>query len=215
VQSEIVVATFMKVQLKKESGADAEIEVSDAVFGARFNEPLVHQVVVAFQANGRRGTRKQKTRSEVRGGGRKPWRQKGTGQARAGTIRSPLWRGGGKIFPSTPDENFSHKVNRKMYRSALRAILSELVRQGRLLAVEDLKVERPKTKEFAARLKDLGAQDALIVTESIDPNLALASRNLRRVDVRTTGAADPVCLLRHERVIVTAGAMKRFEAWLA
>lgn len=205
----------MKLQLKKESGADAEIEVSDAVFGARFNEPLVHQVVVAFRANGRQGTRKQKTRSEVRGGGRKPWRQKGTGQARAGTIRSPLWRGGGKIFPSTPDENFSHKVNRKMYRRALRAILSELVRQGRLLAVEDFKVERPKTKEFAARLKSLGAQDALIVTESIDANLALASRNLRRVDVRTTGAADPVCLLQHERVLVTADAMKRFEAWLA
>jgi large subunit ribosomal protein L4 len=193
----------------------SEIDVSDAVFGAAFNEPLVHQVVVAFQANGRQGTRKQKTRSEVRGGGRKPWRQKGTGQARAGTIRSPLWRGGGKIFPSTPDENFSKKVNRKMYRSALRAILSELVRQGRLLAVEDFKVEQPKTKNFAARLKSLGAENVLIVTESIDANLALASRNLHRVDVRTANAADPVSLLRHERVIVTAGAMKRFESWLA
>ena len=205
----------MKLTMKNEAGAGAEIEVSDAVFGVAFNEPLVHQVVVAFQSNGRQGTRKQKTRSEVRGGGRKPWRQKGTGQARAGTIRSPLWRGGGKIFPSTPDENFGHKVNRKMYRSALRAILSELTRQGRLLAVEDFKVERPKTKEFAARLKSLGAEDVLIVTESIDPNLALASRNLYRVDVRAANAADPVSLLKHERVIVTAGAIKRLEARLS
>ncbi|HEX9810649.1 MAG TPA: 50S ribosomal protein L4 [Burkholderiales bacterium] len=207
----------MKLAVVNDTGqpTGSEIDVSDAVFGAAFNEPLVHQVVVAFQANGRQGTRKQKTRSEVRGGGRKPWRQKGTGQARAGTIRSPLWRGGGKIFPSTPDENFSKKVNRKMYRSALRAILSELVRQGRLLAVEDFKVEQPKTKNFAARLKSLGAENVLIVTESIDANLALASRNLHRVDVRTANAADPVSLLRHERVIVTAGAMKRFESWLA
>lgn len=207
----------MKLAVVNDTGqpTGSEIDVSDAVFGAAFNEPLVHQVVVAFQANGRQGTRKQKTRSEVRGGGRKPWRQKGTGQARAGTIRSPLWRGGGKIFPSTPDENFSKKVNRKMYRSALRAILSELVRQGRLLAVEDFKVEQPKTKNFAARLKSLGAENVLIVTETIDANLALASRNLHRVDVRTANAADPVSLLRHERVIVTAGAMKRFESWLA
>ena len=205
----------MKVKVMNGATPGSEIEVSDAVFGAAFNEPLVHQVVVAFQANGRQGTRKQKTRSEIRGGGRKPWRQKGTGQARAGTIRSPLWRGGGKIFPSTPDENFSKKVNRKMYRSALRAILSELVRQGRLLAIEDFKVEQPKTKDFAARLKSLGAEDVLIVTESIDSNLTLASRNLHRVDVRTASAADPVSLLRHERVIVTADAMKRFEAWLA
>lgn len=207
----------MKIAITSEAGQKpgTELEVSDAVFGAAFNEPLVHQVVVAFQANGRQGTRKQKTRSEIRGGGRKPWRQKGTGQARAGTIRSPLWRGGGRVFPSTPAENFSHKVNRKMYRSALRAILSELVRQGRLLTIADLKVERPKTKDFAARLKNLGAEDALIVTESIDRNLALATRNLHGIDVRTANAADPVSLLRHERVIVTAEAMKRFEAWLA
>lgn len=205
----------MKVKVINGTAAGSEFEVSDAVFGARFNEPLVHQVVVAYQANGRQGTRKQKTRSEVRGGGRKPWRQKGTGQARAGTIRSPLWRGGGKVFPSSPDENFAHKVNRKMYRSALRSILSELVRQGRLLAVEDFKIERPKTKDFAARLKGWGAEDVLIVTEAIDANLALASRNLHRVDVRTINAADPVSLLAHERVIMTAGVLKRFEAWLA
>ena len=207
----------MKVTVMNGTGqkAGSEIEISDAVFGAAFNEPLVHQVVVAYQANGRQGTRKQKTRSEVRGGGRKPWRQKGTGQARAGTIRSPLWRGGGKIFPSTPDENFSHKVNRKMYRSALRSILSELLRQGRLTTVEDFKVAPPKTKEVVAKLKGLGVEDALIVTDAADDGLALATRNLHRVDVRTVNAADPVSLLRHERVIMTAGAMKRFEAWLA
>ncbi len=207
----------MKVAVMNEAGktAGSELEVSDAVFGARFNEPLVHQVVVAYQANGRQGTRKQKTRSEVRGGGRKPWRQKGTGQARAGTIRSPLWRGGGKIFPSTPDENFTHKVNRKQYRSALRSILSELLRQGRLLTVADFKVAQPKTKEVIARLKGLGAQDALIVTEAMDDGLMLAARNLPLVDVRPVSAADPVSLLRHERVVMTAAALKRFEAWLA
>lgn len=207
----------MKVTVMNGAGqqAGSEIEVSDAVFGARFNEPLVHQVVVAYQANGRQGTRKQKTRSEVRGGGRKPWRQKGTGQARAGTIRSPLWRGGGKVFPSTPDENFTQKVNRKMYRSALRVILSELLRQGRLLTVADFKVTQPKTKEVIARLKELSAPDVLIVTEAVDDNLALAARNLPSVEVRPVSAADPVSLLGHERVVVTAGALKRFEAWLA
>ncbi|MFL6623313.1 MAG: 50S ribosomal protein L4 [Sulfurifustaceae bacterium] len=192
-----------------------ELELSDAVFGARFNEPLVHQVVVAYQANARQGTRKQKTRSEVRGGGRKPWRQKGTGQARAGTIRSPLWRGGGKIFPSTPDENFSQKVNRKQYRAAMRSILSELLRQGRLVTVAEFKVAQPKTKEVVTKLNGLGAPDALIVTEAMDDGLMLAARNLPHVDVRTVGAADPVSLLRHERVVMTSGALKRFEAWLA
>jgi large subunit ribosomal protein L4 len=205
----------MKLTVRTEAGAGTEIDVSDAVFGARFNEPLVHQVVVAYQANGRQGTRKQKTRSEVRGGGRKPWRQKGTGQARAGTIRSPLWRGGGKVFPSTPDENFTHKVNRKMYRSALRSILSELLRQGRLVTVADFKLAQPKTKDIVARLKDLGTEDALIVTDAMDERLLLAARNLRRVDVREVSGTDPVSLLRHQRVVMTTGAMKRFEAWLA
>ena len=207
----------MKVTVANGAGQQggSEIEVSDAVFGARFNEPLVHQVVVAFQANARQGTRKQKSRSEVRGGGKKPWRQKGTGHARAGTIRSPLWRGGGKVFPSTPDENFSQKVNRKMYRGALRSILSELLRQGRLVAVDEFKVERPKTKEVVGRLQALNAPDALIVTEELDENLALAARNLSRVDVRTVNTTDPVSLLAHERVVVTTGALKRFEAWLA
>ncbi|HET6599700.1 MAG TPA: 50S ribosomal protein L4, partial [Burkholderiaceae bacterium] len=166
-------------------------------------------------ANGRQGTRKQKTRSEVSGGGAKPWRQKGTGRARAGTSRSPLWRGGGRAFPSSPDENFTHKVNRKQYRAALRSILSELVRAGRLLAVDDFRVEQPKTKAMIAKLEDFGAEDALIVTEAIDDNLALAARNLYRVGLSTVGTADPVSLLAYQRVIVTAGAMKRFEAWLA
>src|SRR6185436_2313180 len=162
----------MKLQVMNDAGKGAgEIEVSDVVFGAAYNEPLVHQVVVAYQAGARLGTRKQLTRAEVRGGGRKPWRQKGTGQARAGTIRSPLWRGGGKIFPNTPDENFEQKVNRKMYRGAIRSILSELVRQGRLVTVNDFKVEVPKTKALVAKLKGFGAQNALIVTDAIDSNL--------------------------------------------
>src|SRR5690606_4525985 len=185
----------MKVQVKNTAGANTEVEVSDAVFAARFNEPLVHQVVVAYRANGRQGTRKQKTRSEVRGGGAKPWRQKGTGRARAGTTRSPLWRGGGRAFPSSPDENFGQKVNRKQYRAALRSILSELVRDGRLLAVEDFRVEQPKTRAMVAKLKELGVDDALIVTEAIDDNLALAARNLHRVGLSTVSAADPVSLL--------------------
>lgn len=206
----------MKLELKNEAGAGAgEIEVSDVVFGAVFNEPLVHQVVVAYQAGARAGTRKQKTRSEVRGGGRKPWRQKGTGQARAGTIRSPLWRKGGRIFPSTPDENFEHKVNRKMYRGAVRSILSELVRQGRLVTVNDFKVEAPKTKALLAKLKGLHADDALIVTDNVDSNLALAARNLRAIEVCNVGGADPVSLVRHEKVIVTQAAAKRLEEWLA
>ncbi|MHB8534510.1 MAG: 50S ribosomal protein L4 [Sulfuricaulis sp.] len=205
----------MKVHLMSGAGAASELQVSDAVFAAAFNEPLVHQVVVAYQATGRQGTRKQKTRSEVRGGGRKPWRQKGTGQARAGTIRSPLWRGGGKVFPSSPDENFTHKVNRKMYRGALRSILSELLRQGRLVAVSEFSVEQPKTKSLLEKLKQHETTDVLIVTDAIDDKLRLAARNLPYVDVRTVSAADPVSLIRHEKVILTQGAMKQLEEMLA
>ena len=206
----------MKLQLKNEAGAKAgEIEVSDAVFGAAFNEPLVHQVVVAYQAGGRIGSRKQKTRSEVRGGGRKPYAQKGTGQARAGTIRSPLWRGGGKIFPNTPDENFEQKVNRKMYQGAIRSILSELVRQDRLVTVKEFKVETPKTKALAAKLKGFGLENVLIVTDAVDSNLALAARNLVGIEVTNVSGADPVSLVRFEKVIVTEAAAKRLEEWLA
>lgn len=208
----------MKLKLTNDAGKGAgEIEVSDAVFGADFNEPLVHQVVVAYQAAGRAGTRKQKTRSEVRGGGRKPWRQKGTGQARAGTIRSPLWRGGGKVFPNTPDENFVQKINRKMYRGAVRSILSELVRQDRLVAVNDFKVEQPKTKALLSKLKSFGAEDnhILIVTDATDSNLTLAARNLPAVEVCSVSGADPVSLVRFDKVIVTQAAAKRLEEWLA
>jgi len=205
----------MKVQLMNATGSTSELQVSDTVFAAAYNEPLVHQVVVAYQATGRQGTRKQKTRSEVRGGGKKPWRQKGTGQARAGTIRSPLWRGGGKVFPSSPDENFTHKVNRKMYRGALRSILSELLRQGRLVTVSEFNMEQPKTKALVEKLKKLDSADVLIVTDTLDNNLALAARNLPDVDVRTVSQADPVTLVRHEKVIVTQGAVKKLEEMLA
>jgi large subunit ribosomal protein L4 len=197
------------------TGSASELQVSDEVFAAAFNEPLVHQVVVAYQATGRQGTRKQKTRSEVRGGGKKPWRQKGTGQARAGTIRSPLWRGGGKVFPASPDENFEQKVNRKMYRGALRSILSELLRQGRLVTVAEFKMEQPKTKALVDKLNKLETPDVLIVTDAMDDNLQLAARNLPDVDVRLVGAADPVSLIRHAKVILTQGAVKKFEEMLA
>jgi len=205
----------MKVQLMNATGSASELQVSDAVFAAAYNEPLVHQVVVAFQAAGRQGTRKQKTRSEVRGGGKKPWRQKGTGQARAGTIRSPLWRGGGKVFPSSPDENFTHKVNRKMYRGALRSILSELLRQGRLVTVSEFNMDQPKTKALVEKLKKLDSADVLIVTDTLNNNLALAARNLPDVDVRTVSQADPVTLVRHEKVIMTQSAVKKLEEMLA
>jgi len=205
----------MKVQLMNATGTASELQVSDTVFAAAYNEPLVHQVVVAYQATGRQGTRKQKTRSEVRGGGKKPWRQKGTGQARAGTIRSPLWRGGGKVFPSSPDENFTHKVNRKMYRGALRSILSELLRQGRLVTVSEFNMDQPKTKALVEKLKKLDTADVLIVTDTLDNNLALAARNLPDVDVRTVSQADPVTLVRHEKVIMTQSAVKKLEEMLA
>ena len=205
----------MKVQMRNTAGSASELQVSDTVFAAAYNEPLVHQVVVAYQATGRQGTRKQKTRSEVRGGGKKPWRQKGTGQARAGTIRSPLWRGGGKVFPSSPDENFTHKVNRKMYRGALRSILSELLRQGRLVTVSEFDMDQPKTKTLVEKLKKLDTADVLIVTDTLNNNLALAARNLPDVDVRTVSQADPVTLVRHEKVIMTQGAVKKLEEMLA
>jgi len=205
----------MKVQLMSGTGSASELQVSDAVFAAAFNEPLVHQVVVAYQATGRQGTRKQKTRAEIRGGGKKPWRQKGTGQARAGTIRSPLWRGGGKVFPASPDENFEQKVNRKMYRGALRSILSELLRQGRLVTVAEFRMDQPKTRALVDKLKQLETPDVLIVTDAPDQNLSLAARNLPDVDVRMVGAADPVSLIRHAKVILTQGAVKKFEEMLA
>jgi large subunit ribosomal protein L4 len=190
------------------------VEVSEAAFAREYNEALVHQVVVAHMAGARQGSRAQKTRAEVRGGGRKPWRQKGTGRARAGSIRSPLWRGGGKVFAARPQDH-SQKVNRKMYRGAMRCILSELIRQGRLLVCESFALEQPRTKALLGRLKDLDLRDVLIVAEEIDENLYLASRNLKDVDVADVSALDPVSLISHEKVLVTVGALKKLEEALA
>jgi large subunit ribosomal protein L4 len=205
----------MKLNIVSDSGtASSDLEVSEAVFGARFNEALIHQVVTAYQAGGRQGTRAQKNRSAVSGGGAKPWRQKGTGHARAGTIRSPIWRGGGKVFPAAT-QNFAQKVNKKMYRGAMRSILSELVRQGRLVTVASLTMDAPKTKLLNEKLGKLGSPDALLVTAGDDRNLALSARNLHSVDVATVSNIDPVSLIRHEKVVMTAEALKRFNEVLA
>ena len=190
------------------------VDVSEVAFGKEFNEPLVHQVVTAFLAGARQGTKAQKSRSDVSGGGKKPWRQKGTGRARAGTIRSPIWRSGGVTFAASPRDH-EQKVNRKMYRGAMRCILSELVRQDRLVVVDTLSVDQPKTKALVAKLKDLNAEKALIVCESVDENLYLSARNLPHVDVTDVQAADPVSLVAHEKVVVTVEALKKFEEMLA
>ncbi len=190
------------------------VEVSETAFGREFNEALVHQVVVAHLAGARQGTRAQKTRAEVRGGGRKPWRQKGTGRARAGSIRSPLWRGGGATFAARPQDH-SQKVNRKMYRGALRCILSELIRQDRMVVCETFSVNEPKTRTLLAALKDLDLRSVLIVADEVDENLYLASRNLKDVDVRDVNGIDPVSLISHDKVLVTVGALKKLEETLA
>ncbi|EQL88528.1 50S ribosomal protein L4 [Vibrio parahaemolyticus V-223/04] len=194
-------------------GADA-LTVSETTFGREFNEALVHQVVVAYAAGARQGTRAQKTRSEVSGGGAKPWRQKGTGRARAGTIRSPIWRTGGVTFAAKPQDH-SQKVNKKMYRGAMKSILSELVRQERLIVVDNFSVEAPKTKELVAKLKELELTDALIVTSEVDENLFLAARNLYKVDARDVAGIDPVSLIAFDKVVMTAEAVKQVEEMLA
>jgi large subunit ribosomal protein L4 len=201
----------MDLQLQ---GAGAKIKVSDAIFGQDFKEALVHQVVTACLASARSGNSQQKNRAMVRGGGIKPWRQKGTGRARAGTIRSPLWRGGGKVFASVP-RSYAQKINRKMYRSAMRSILSELLRQDRLLTIESFGVEAPKTRELAGKLKELGLDNVLIVTDAADENLYLAARNLPRVAVCGAGDADPVSLIGFDRILMTTGALKQLEERLA
>jgi len=204
----------MKLNVINEKGAAGTgIEVSDKVFGASFNEALIHQVVTAYLAGGRQGTRAQKNRSAVSGGGAKPWRQKGTGNARAGTSRSPIWRSGGKTFPAKT-QDFSQKVNKKMHKAALCSILSELARQERLLTVESFSVDGPKTKALAAKLDGLKANNVLILTVEDDKNLALSARNLKAVDVNTVNSVDPVSLVRHEMVILTTDAAKRFEEML-
>ena len=190
------------------------VSVSDAVFGAEFNESLVHQVVVAYLAGGRAGTKAQKGRSDVRGGGRKPWRQKGTGRARAGTIRSPIFTGGGKVFAATP-RDFSQKVNRKMYRGGLRAILSELQRQERLIVVDDLSLEAPKTKALIGKLAELNAPRALVVLNEVSESLYLASRNIPYVDVIDTAALNPAALVGADKVVISVAAIERVQEWLA
>lgn len=195
------------------AGSAGTVQVSDQSFGREYNEDLVHQVVTAYMAAGRQGTRAQKTRSEVRGGGRKPFKQKGTGRARAGTIRSPLWRGGGKIFAAKPQDH-AQKVNRKMYRAALQVILSELARQQRLIVVESFALDQPKTKSLIKALGDYGLEDVLIVSDEVNENLYLASRNLHKVDVRDVNGVDPVSLIAFEKVMVTVPALKKFEEML-
>jgi len=190
------------------------VEVSDAVFGAEYNEPLIHQVVNAYLAGARAGTRAQKSRSAVRGGGGKPWRQKGTGRARAGTASSPIWRKGGVTFAASP-QSWSQKVNRKMYRAALRCIFSELLRQERLVVVEELSVPAPKTRELVGKLRDLGVDDALIVTEEASQHLYLAARNLYNVGVCEAVDVDPVSLIGFGKVVMTSGAVKRIEERLS
>jgi large subunit ribosomal protein L4 len=192
----------------------SSVDVADAVFGQDFNETLVHQVVVAFLAAGRSGTHAQKNRAAVRGGGAKPWRQKGTGRARAGTIRSPIWRGGGKAFAAST-RDYSQKVNKKAYRAAIRSILSELVRQDRLMVVEEFAVAAPKTSELRGKLNELGLEQVLIVHHEPDENLYLAARNLPRVDVVDTVIADPVGLVGFDKVLMTVAALRQFEEKLA
>lgn len=206
----------MELALTTQTGKASKkaVEVSDAVFGREFNEGLVHQVVTAYMAAARAGTRAHKSRSDVRGGGAKPWRQKGTGRARAGTIRSPLWRSGGKTFAATP-QDYSQKVNRKMYRAAISSIFSELVRQERLMVVEKFEMDVPKTKELAAKLKAMDASNALIVTEEVAENLYLSSRNLINVAVCTAASLSPVSLVGFEKVVITAAALKKVEESLA
>jgi large subunit ribosomal protein L4 len=199
----------MKVQLKN-AGSASEIQLSDATFGRAYNEALVHQVVTAYMAAGRAGTKAQKTRAEVRGGGKKPWSQKGTGQARAGSIRSPIWVGGGKTFAARP-RDFSQKVNRKMYRAAMQSMVSELLRTERLVAVESIELTAPKTKLLIAKLAELGATRALILVEAYEEKLFLAARNIPYVDVVPAGSLDPLSLIKHDKVIATVGALKLLE----
>ena len=201
----------MELQIQGGSGS---VQVSDETFGQDFRESLVHQVVTACMAGTRAGTVRQKNRTEVSGGGAKPWRQKGTGRARSGTIRSPLWRTGGNAFAARP-RDYTQKINRKMYRGAMRSILSELVRQDRLIAVDSIGVDAPKTRDLVAKLKALGADNALIISDAADDNLYLAARNIPQVAVCDAASADPVSLIGFEKVIVTDNALKQLEERLA
>jgi large subunit ribosomal protein L4 len=205
----------MDLQIIDDKGQPkSKLAASDALFARVYNEALVHQLVTAYMANGRAGTRKQKGRGEINKSKKKPWRQKGTGRARAGKASSPLWRGGGKIFPNLPDENFTQKVNRKAYRAGISAILSQLAREGRLSVVESIALDQPKTKMLADKLKGMGLESVLIITDSVDENLFLSSRNLPNVLVIEPRNADPVSLLKFERTLLTKAAVAQIEEML-
>ena len=195
-------------------GNSGTVNATDSIFGREFNQALVHQLVIAYQANARLGTRAQKDRGAVRHSTKKPWRQKGTGRARAGMTSSPLWRGGGKIFPNSPDENFTQKLNRKMYRAGLCAILSQLAREDRLRVVDEFRVEQPKTKLLAKKVKDMGFDEVLVITDEIDEKLALSSRNLANVQVINVRHANPVSLVRSKNVLLTKAAVAKLEEML-
>ena len=206
---------MMELKLIDPQGqSTVKVAAADAVFGRAYNEALIHQVVTAYLANARSGTRMQKDRGEVKHSTKKPWRQKGTGRARAGMTSSPLWRGGGRIFPNRPDENFSHKLNRKMYRAGVCAILSQLAREGRLAVVDSFTVDAPKTRLLAQKVKSMGFDNVLIVTDSVDENLWLSARNLPNVSIVAAAHADPVSLIRHANVLLTKNAMTKFEELL-
>lgn len=205
----------MELNLINDQGkVGSTVSVSDVLFGRDYNEALVHQLIVAYQANGRAGNRAQLTRSEVRHSTKKPWRQKGTGRARIGTTASPLWRSGGRAFPNSPEENFSHKINRKMYRAGIAAILSQLAREDRLTVIESFSVDAPKTRLVVEKLKNLGIESALVVTNELSDNLMLASRNLPNVLVLEPKQADPLSLIRFPRVVMTKGAIEMLEELL-
>ena len=206
----------MELKLLNDQGQTASnVAAPDTIFGRDYNEALIHQIVVAYQANARSGNRKQKDREEVHHTTKKPWRQKGTGRARAGMSSSPLWRGGGRIFPNSPDENFTHKVNKKMYRAGICSILSQLAREDRLSIIEDLSVDAPKTKLLAQKLKDMGLDSVLVITDNLDENLLLAARNLPHVLVCEPRHADPVSLVHYKKILITKAALAKIEEMLA
>ena len=206
----------MQLELLNDQGqAAAKFDAPETVFGRPYNEDLVHQVVVAFQANARQGTRAQKDREQVKHSTKKPFKQKGTGRARAGMTSSPLWRGGGRIFPNMPDENFSHKINKKMYRAGMASIFSQLAREGRLAVVDSLTVDSPKTKALAARLKAMNLQSVMVIADEVDENLYLASRNLINVLVVEPRYADPLSLVHYKKVLVTKGAIDKLKEMFA
>jgi large subunit ribosomal protein L4 len=206
----------MELKLLNEQGQEgAGVNASDVVFGRDYNEALIHQIVVAYQANARSGNRAQKDREQVHHSTKKPWRQKGTGRARSGMTSSPLWRGGGRIFPNSPEENFTHKVNKKMFRAGVCAILSQLAREGRLSVVEEIKLEAPKTKLLAEKFKAMGLDSVLIITDTVDENLYLASRNLPHVAVVEPRFADPLSLIHFKKILVTKAAVAQIEELLS